>query len=162
MVEVWEPVPGYEGLYDVSDAGRVRSHPRPRTPGGILRQTVERSTGYLKVELCRDGVQSSLRVHRLVALAFLRTPGPREHVRHLNGDKLDNQLTNLAIGSVSENAQDLVRHGRHNNARKTECKKGHPFSGVNARQRVCIICIRESKREYAARKRAILKGAKNG
>jgi hypothetical protein len=144
--EEWRPVPGFEGLYAVSSLGRVRSFPRPRTPGKILKPGTDAS-GYPKVALCRHGIQHDTRVHVIVTRAFHGEPAPGHHIRHLDGDKRNNRADNLAASPPSLNTLDMVRHGRHNNARKTTCKRGHEFDGIrhlsNGRERrVCRTCAR--------------------
>lgn len=148
----WRAIPGYEGLYEVSDHGEVRSLDRVVTrhdgarqfhPGITLRQNW--SGGYRAVNLCRDSRRRTSRVHQLVLLAFV---GPRpedlQQIRHLNGDHADNRLVNLKYGTTSENQYDRVQHGRHHNANKTHCKWGHEFTSENtiqqARGRRCRIC----------------------
>jgi hypothetical protein len=116
---VWRPVPGFEGLYEVSDAGQVRrlvfsnqhgTFPRARPRnivGGLNRD------GYRVVNLVRrDGTkQQAVRVHRLVLLAFVG-PAPEGHVAaHGNGVRDDNRLANLRWATPAENSADMVRHG---------------------------------------------------
>ncbi len=151
--EEWRPVVGFETKYVVSDAGRVANVARRR----LLKQFVDAS-GYYRLGLRdADGVRRNRRVHVLVAEAF---HGPRPSgfvVRHLDGDSLNNRQDNLAWGTVLENAADMRAHGTHRNARKTECKNGHPFTAENTYQektpaggmlRKCRTCHagRESKR----------------
>ena len=115
MTEEWRPVPGYEGQYEVSNLGRVRSMSRTVTyRGGAPRQlrTCEircrpGGNGYPRV--CLSG-QLKL-IHSLVAEAFL---GPRpegQEVRHLNGDRADPRLSNLAYGTPSQNWRDCYDYG---------------------------------------------------
>lgn len=158
--ERWLPIPGYEGRYDVSDAGRVRSwlawqgRPVPR----LLTPTSDAS-GYLGVKL--DGRKGrTSRVHRVVCEAFM---GPRPEgfvTRHLNGDRHDNRLANLAYGTNSENMLDSVRHGTHRQAGTTHCPKGHPYSEGNTYTgrrgngetfRACRTCRNAFKRAARAR-----------
>lgn len=119
VCERWLPVPGWEGLYEVSDAGRVRSLSRAFVRrngvraehlGRILTPTVD---VYPFVSLhSPDGARLKRRVHSLVMEAFV---GPRPngaHVRHLNGEPADNRLVNLTYGTPKENHDDMVRHGR--------------------------------------------------
>ena len=164
MTEQWKPVPGYEGLYSVSDHGRVRSERRVvnRRDGRtytfrerILRSGLSR--GYACVVLCRDGTERTFKVHRLVMLAF---KGPRpegNEIRHLNGVKTDNRLENLQYGTQSENTADQVIHGVHNQARKTQCPQGHPLvphpSPSGRGTRWCPVCNRDRAREYQRRQR---------
>jgi len=121
MTEIWKDVPGFEGLYEVSSHGRLRSLGRPVLTGnGQLRRYRERTlvtpltaAGYPHAHLRRgtSGGQTVL-VHHLVAAAFI---GPRPDgadVRHLNCIPADNRVENLAYGSRIENLQDSVALGR--------------------------------------------------
>lgn len=120
MVERWLPVPGYEGFYEVSDAGGVRSVARDvrhwrggvqKRLGRAMTQTAERD-GYRVVHLCRDGKPKMLKVHRLVALAFLGEPeSPDLIVCHRDGVPDHNTPTNLYWGTHTQNVADAFRHG---------------------------------------------------
>lgn len=146
--EEWRPIPGYEKTYEVSDRGRVRSYPRPTTPGGILASPLD-SYGYPRVGLVQNGVQRSRRVHVLVMLAFVGPPAVGYETRHLNGDRGDPRLANLAYGTHAENMRDKIAHGT--SGRRTHCRRGHAFTPENTRlettgSRRCRTClkIRES------------------
>lgn len=143
--ERWRPVPGYEGLYDVSDHGRVRSH--HREPNTLLRQS--KTPRYLTVGLAKNGERRMWHVHRLVLLAFVGPLPEGMQSRHLDGDETNNHLSNLTYGTVSQNVLDKVRHGTYRNGQntKTECIRGHAFDDentyVNPRgHRVCRTCSR--------------------
>lgn len=152
--ERWRPIDGFGGYYQVSDQGRVKSAPRLSTRGGILKQPVG-STGYLIVHLYDHGTRVRMKVHLLVAAAFLGPRPARMETRHLDGDKLNNRLANLAYGTSSDNKLDTVRAGRHRNARKTHCPAGHPYDEANTIRRggfrYCRACSAARK---PARKRA--------
>lgn len=117
-VEKWRPVVGYEGAYEVSDLGRVRSVDRLivrrhrdgvrsyRLRGRLLRPTT--ATGYAYVNL---GLNNSRRVSALVAEAFI---GPRPfglYVLHSDGDSRNDHVRNLRYGTQEENMADAVAHG---------------------------------------------------
>lgn len=110
MKEMWKDIPGYVGLYQVSDLGRVRSVdrviPRKNGPlplkGKILKQFVKNS-GRLEVHLSREGKWTHWLVHRLVAIAFLDNPNNLPQINHLNGDPRDNRLVNLEWCDQSRN-----------------------------------------------------------
>lgn len=152
-VERWLPVPGYEGLYEVSDQGHVRSVPRHGTRGGALRPWLDRK-GYAMVRLYRGARQKGLSTHRLVLLAFVGPPGPGQQCRHLDGDSSNNRLANLAWGTRSENARDRVRHGTHQEAAKAACPAGHAYYRDSQGWRRCRTCQREWQAAYRQRKRA--------
>jgi hypothetical protein len=111
--EQWLPVPSYEGMYSVSDQGRVRSEPRldskgRRNKGKILKGGLR--GGWPIVLLADNCVNKMFSVHSLVLAAFV---GPRPEgqvVRHLNDDPLDNWLENLEYGTAAQNAEDRVRN----------------------------------------------------
>ncbi len=161
-VERWRPVVGYEGAYEVSDLGRVRSLDRVTDRGrkwrGRMMSPCPLQNDYVIVTLWREGKQRSPLVHRLVLAAFVG-PAPDGHeALHRDGNRANNQLSNLAWGTHSENEYDKVSHGTHRQASKTHCPSGHPYSPENTipgrRHRMCRTCRREWGRIYAARRKA--------
>ena len=122
--EFWRDIPGYEGSYQVSSLGRVRSLPRVvpvydsvrrisyarLCPGVILRQAVCDKAGHVSVHLgkyCRG-----IPVHQLVMLAFHGAPPPGMEAMHLNGIPTDNRPENLQYGTHSQNMTDMYRLGK--------------------------------------------------
>lgn len=170
-IETWLPIPGYEEYYGVSDQGRVRSLDRivehRNRWGGINRRPVNGgmlsldvvANGYRVVGLHRPGDKPRMdAIHRLVMLAFV---GPRQdgmEVCHTDGNRMNNTLSNLRYGTHSENAQDIIRHGKNQKLNNTHCPSGHLYSGENLRidpatgARRCRICIRANDRAYRKRK----------
>jgi hypothetical protein len=148
----WLPVVGFEGFYEVSDDGRVRSLSRSvasvngsrRVRGRELAH--KRAGKYLGVTLSVLGVHTSCYIHRLVAAAFLGQPERRQEVRHLDGNGTNNDRRNLSWGTHSENALDMVGHGTHRNAKKTHCMRGHEFTTDNiywfGTRRRCVTCTK--------------------
>lgn len=106
MKEKWKPVKGYEGLYEVSDLGNVRSLPRRagtfHIKGRTLKQFKSRN-GYLLVCLSKEGIQKTIGAHRLVAEAFVKNPEHKKTVNHINEDKTDNRACNLEWLTLREN-----------------------------------------------------------
>ena len=161
----WRPVPGYEGLYEVSNDGQVRSLDRPPrdgragTRGRVMRATRSGRGGYLAVGLSKEGKVTRVTVHRLVALAFLgETQGDGPVVRHIDGNATNNVPENLAWGTVAENNRDLVRHGTHySHFRGAQtCVNGHPFDEKNTHygdgRRSCRACRAACTARYRAKK----------
>lgn len=115
MQDFFLPIKGYEGLYAVSDLGRVKSldrvtsHGRSRVSQDI---TAGDSGGYLVVDLCSSGKRSTRRVHRLVAEAFLPKPEGCDDVHHKNHDKKDNRSSNLKWVTKQENMEAASEAGR--------------------------------------------------
>jgi hypothetical protein len=120
--EAWRPIEGYEGLYEVSSKGRVRSIARVTTRlhrGKIVTQTiVERilkatvlKIGYEAVGLSKEGRVSTKYVHELVAGAFIGPRPPRHHICHCDGIGTHNSLENLRYDLPTGNAADRRLHG---------------------------------------------------
>lgn len=120
-IEEWRPVVGYEGLYEVSSCGRVKSLDR-------LCESSKRSDQWLKgkilkpkinphrqnrctVALNKNGNTSYRYVSRLVLTAFVGAAPPNHDAAHWDGDPVNNALSNLRWASVSENMADKIRHG---------------------------------------------------
>lgn len=116
--EEWREIEGYDGLYLISDKGRVKSLPRTLQFGKNKRTTKEvflsgsnNGNGYRYVTLCSDGIQTREYIHRLVAKAFLPNPEEKEEVNHKNGDKQDNELENLEWATRLENQRHAYDTG---------------------------------------------------
>lgn len=153
--EEWRPVVGYEGRYEVSDLGRVRS----LLTNTVLKPMIAASGGYHVVALHNEG-QRMVRVNRIVLTAFVGEAPNGTVSCHNDGDPTNNALRNLRWDTYSENVYDVVRHGNHVHANKTHCPRGHEYAGDNLRvkpsegRRRCKACIRDYQREYRARKKA--------
>lgn len=115
---VWADIPGYEGRYQASTAGEIRSLDRRVAvrngyrvmKGRVLKPAGQKTDPHLRVVLEHGGTGQC--VHTLVALTFL---GPRPDgmdVRHLDGNPLNNRVSNLAYGSRTENILDVMRIGK--------------------------------------------------
>lgn len=168
MSAVWREIPGFDGAYEVSDNGRIRTvhaHPKGRTPAGHVMKPRLHENGYLNVGLRRGKRRVVVGVHRLVATAFHGEPQPGWEARHLDGDKTNNAASNLRWGTHSDNVRDSVAAGTHysHGRAKTVCKNGHEFSPENTRhfesngemRRECRACRLEISRR--ARRRAALR-----
>lgn len=114
MIEIWKDIKGYEGLYQVSNLGRVKSLSKTvrsaiqkcgtrTTVDKIVRQA-KISSGYYRVGLSNNKVHKGYLVHRLMAIAFIPNPDNLEQVNHKDGNKLNNSLDNLEWVTRSENA----------------------------------------------------------
>lgn len=141
MTEQWLPVPGYEGLYEVSDLGRIRNK-----HGRVLKQHPLGNVEYLGIHLHRAGRRATRTVHSIVLEAF---HGPRPvglEGCHRNGQATDNRACNLRWGTRSSNHLDKVQHGTHNHAKKTRCKRGHLLKGDNLK----LSALKYGRRECKA------------
>ena len=120
-LEFFGDVPEYEGLYQVSDRGRVLSLERTKkgqgdssysVPERILKPALD-SGGYLCVSLSKDGKVKTFSVSRLVALTFLEPIKDKPTVDHINRDRTDNRLENLRWASYSEQGRNTSRFKQH-------------------------------------------------
>lgn len=155
--EVWRPIPEWEGRYEASNTGHIRSvdHTHVNLLGQVQRFRGRRmarqlSPGrkYWTVRLGRGrDYTRTYSVHKLVALTFLG-PRPAElEVCHDDGDHLNCFAYNLRYDTRASNMADLKRHGRNWNLNLQECQRGHPLEGPNLanyasmrRQRYCSAC----------------------
>lgn len=152
--ERWLPVAKYEGLYSISNFGRVRSEGRvvqkidgtTQAVHARLLSAVPDRKGYLRVNLFRENIGATCYIHQLMMEAFVGPAPLGLLIRHLNGDQSDNRLPNLCYGTDSENQLDTVRHGTHHNSRKTHCPQHHPYTDENTYihrgRRRCRTCMR--------------------
>ena len=115
--EIWKDITGYEGLYQVSNLGEVKSLERMISNGKGLVKVKERiltqsitNWGYYRVALYKNGVRKYCKVHRLVAEAFIPNPESKEQVNHIDGNKLNNCVDNLEWSTRIEN----LNHARIN------------------------------------------------
>lgn len=122
MEEIWKDITGYEGYYQISNFGRVKSLSRKiiseqypkyyrNTEERILKQSIGKR-GYFTVTLKKDGIGSTKTVHRLIALEFIPNPNNFREINHINCDKLDNDIINLEWVSPKENTQRAWKNGR--------------------------------------------------
>ena len=113
MDERWRQIVDYEGLYDISDFGRVRSARKStNTFVGRMLRPGEHSLGYHQVILYKDGVQRHHYIHRLVASVFIGECNDGEQVNHIDGNKKNNRLDNLEYVTPSENSLHAFSIGK--------------------------------------------------
>ncbi len=106
-METWKFINDFEGLYEVSDLGRVRNQ-----KGHVLKPTSNnRGKGYLFVMLYRNGRQYNKKIHRLVAAAFIPNPDNKPTVNHNNGNTKDNTASNLSWMTMQEQSDHAIREG---------------------------------------------------
>ena len=107
MDEIWRNIEGYEGLYQVSNKGRVKSLKYGKER--VLRPGIN-SRGYYCIILCNDGVSKQFQLHRLVAQAFVPNPENKPQVNHKDEKKSNNCIENLEWATAKEN----INYGTHN------------------------------------------------
>ncbi|MBF6326798.1 MULTISPECIES: NUMOD4 motif-containing HNH endonuclease [Nocardia] len=159
----WRDIPGFEGRYQASDAGLVRS----LAQGRILKPEIQSQDRHMRVALYGDHGRRRALVHRLVLETFVGpAPSDRPICRHLNGNPQDNRLANLQWSTHSQNAIDKVEHGVCPMRSRTHCANGHPYDGDNLRwevrngrrHRTCRACISARNRRQYERRLARMTG----
>lgn len=154
LVEQWKSVYGYEGIYEVSNLGNVRSIDRidfggRKLKGVPLSHNVNGESNRHTVMLYRNGKRRRVQVHVLVLEAFV-SPRPAGMLGlHWDDDRHNNSLQNLRWGTKSENGLDAARNKKLFASRKTHCKRGHLLvvpnlleSQMRDGHRCCLACYR--------------------
>jgi hypothetical protein len=149
--EIWLPVNGYEGIYSVSNLGRVMNSKTRR-----ILKPAKLSHGYCNVSLRKNNKTKHFRVHRLVAMAFLPNPFSKESINHKDFNKENNSLSNLEWCTQKDNVRYSMHSGRFKNGRNAKMTL-HLFTGIffNNLREACIAYHRnyqnESKRLNGAK-----------
>ena len=118
-MEEWKPIKDYEGLYEVSNLGRVKSLNYKRTGKEKILKNIECRNGYLAVSLTKLGKQKVFYIHKLVAEAFIPNPENKPCVDHINTIRTKNEVTNLRWVTYEENNNNHLT-----NKKQSESKKG--------------------------------------
>jgi NUMOD4 motif/HNH endonuclease len=161
--EEWRPIPGFDGVYSVSNQGRIFSH---KFPGKMLTPAPagRNSASNVRVRLSRGGAAKDYRVHLLVLEAFVGPrPSPDACGLHADDDIWNNRVENLRWGTRSDNWHDANRNGRavagtatHRDKYgqpQTQCKYGHEFTPKNtyirpgSGHKMCRICMKDRDRK---------------
>ena len=110
MNEIWKDIDGYEGLYQVSNLGNVKSLNYRHTGKERILKPGNNGLGYLQVNLCKNRKTRHFTIHRLVAKAFLENPDNKSDVNHKDEDKTNNCVDNLEWMTRKDN----INYGTHN------------------------------------------------
>lgn len=113
MEEIWKDIPNYEGLYQVSNLGEVKSLNYNHQKKSKLLKQKEQKTGYKNVTLCKKGRKKIFLVHRLVAKCFLDNYDDKLQVNHIDGNKKNNKLSNIEMVTASENQKHSYKNNLH-------------------------------------------------
>lgn len=131
MVEIWVDITGYEGLYQISNLGRVKSLEKKAGLSNrkekILKQHLDKD-GYVKVYLCKNSKVRFLSVHRLIAEAFIPNPNDLPQINHKDENKQNNKIENLEWCSCKYNINYGTRTIR---SKETRRKNETSYKNVN-------------------------------
>lgn len=144
-MEIWVDIEGYEGMYQISSYGNVRSLDREVHGGyagtyirkGAAKALTPDFDGYLSVSLHKDGKDKVFRVHRLVASAFIPNPDNKLEVNHKDLDKTNNHVDNLEWVTRSENE----KHAYATGAAKPHAKLAYSRSISIAKRSIPVYCV---------------------
>jgi hypothetical protein len=128
--EIWKDVPNYEGYYQVSNLGRIKSLPKVTSFGighinwveKILKPSRDKD-GYFCFVSCIDYKKVTHKIHQIVLLSFGFDRPLDSVVCHNDGNRSNNRLTNLRWGTCKENRQDQIKHGNDDRGEKSKNAK---------------------------------------
>lgn len=141
MEEIYKDILGFEGLYQISNLGKVKSclkqvfrRNRYCTQYEKVMKNSLTKKGYHRIELCKDGKSRFYLVHKLVARMFLGECSENMQIRHLDGNKINNNLENLKYGTAKENSDDKIIHGTKIRGSKVGTSKLKDEDIINIRE----------------------------
>lgn len=119
MEEIWKDIPGFDGLYQVSTYGRVRSLHGRHGIAPYIMKPVDHGQGprkYKQIQLSQKGKSYTIGIHRLVALAFIPRIEGKNHIDHIDGDPSNNHVENLRWCTHLENMNNPITRERERQA----------------------------------------------
>lgn len=166
-MEIWQNINGFEGLYKISTAGRIKSlgnglSTNSETKKERIIKTNFSKTGYEKVKLFKNGVRYYFSVHRLVAITFLDNGSNLREVNHKDGNKSNNNVSNLEWVSSSENQKHAFRLGLQKSKIGSNNKQSKKVAQYDLDGNLIRVfdCIKQVKRELGFNSYGIIKCCK--
>ena len=166
--EIWKDILGYENKYQVSDLGRVKGldrvvktkNGRTQYKKGTILKNKMGTNGYYYVCLYKNNKQKTFMIHSLVALNFIGDRPYKNDICHINGNRLDNRVSNLKYDTRAENFNDMYRQGKKNPKGKLsvedvlEIRKMRKEENVPYKELAIIFGVSESTIGYVVTKRS--------
>lgn len=144
--EVWKPIEGYEGMYEISNLGRIKSFKTNKQNGKILK--LNTCSRYSKCILSKNGISTTFNIHRLVAQTFIPNPDNKLEINHIDGNRFNNCVSNLEWCTRKENMEHasknrLMKRGpRENNPIISKEKEKYiPPKGEYSKSARKVLCV---------------------
>lgn len=169
VIEIWKDILNYEGLYQVSNLGRVKGLKKLSWNGYSYITKPERilkssnSKGYKFVRLYKDKVAKNYTIHRLVATAFIENKNNYKEVNHIDGNKLNNNATNLEWCTKSHNIRHAFKMGLNKRRKGIENEQAKKVIQYDKNMKKIKLwgCISDAQRELKIDHSAIIRCAKH-
>ena len=143
MNEIWKPIEGTDGKYEVSNTGKVRCLNYKQTGKTKELTASEKVGGYLQLRVKKNGNLKTVVVHRLVADAFIPNPDGKPEVNHIDGDKKNNNADNLEWVTRSENIKHAVNIGLREKVSASASKRGKEWiKELHKAQQKAVIAVK--------------------
>ena len=136
--EVWKSIRDYEGLYEVSNLGRIKSLNYRKTGKEKILKNIECENGYLIINLAKFGKYKTFKVHRLVAEAFIPNPENKPCVDHINTIREDNRVENLRWVTKEENNNNPLTKKKYSKNHREQTGEKNPMYGKYCKGVYCI------------------------
>jgi len=141
--EIWKDIEGYEGLYQISNLGRIKTISRQGTNTRFIKKDI-RKDGYIQVHLTKNSKMKNFLLHRLIAQTFIPNPNNFKYINHKDGNKQNNDISNLEWCTSSQNIFHAYNAGLINRRKKVnQYDKNNnlinTFESVNEASRVTHI-----------------------
>jgi hypothetical protein len=119
-IEYWKDIAGYNGFYQISSFGRVKSFKYDKANGRILKYR-KNKLGYLQISISKNKKSKTFLIHRLVGIAFIPNPENKPEINHKDNDRSNNKQSNLEWNTAKQNAEHKVKQGRCNIPKGEKC-----------------------------------------
>ena len=138
MEEIWKDIEGYDGEYQVSNLGRIKSFKMKfgKQPTETIMMLQPEQSGYMRVCLVKNKKPKCVPVHRIVAEAFIPNTENKPVIDHINGNRTDNRVENLRWCTHSENSQNTKYGSARWNSIKVKDNQGHVFDSYREARKI--------------------------